>query len=69
MKQQKKRHGIPSFLARLSPVARREFICSGWVEHTDRKREALRTIGRIPAKLCNGLDSISKLTAPKGVNP
>jgi hypothetical protein len=69
MKPQRKRHGIATLLDRLSTVARREFVCSGWVEHTDRKREALRPLGRIPARLCRGLDRIACLVSPKGETP
>ncbi len=67
MKPQRKRHGIPTFLDTLSPVARREFVAAGWTEHTERKREALRPLGRIPAHMCSGLDRIGKLTEPKGI--
>jgi hypothetical protein len=66
MKTQRKRHGIATYLDRLSPVARREFVASGWTDHTDRKREALRPMGRIPARLCRGLDRIACLVSPGG---
>ncbi len=68
MKPLQKRHGIPTFLDTLSMVARREFVAAGWTEHTDRKRAALRPLGRIHAHLCRGLDRIASLTTPKGIN-